>query len=437
MTGPPPVPPAASRPVCLVAVEMGYGHLRPAWALAELLGTEVFEVDRPPLASLSEARRWQRIRGGYEFLSRFSQLPVVGRPLRRLLDSITFIPRLAGGDESHPTAAVRALERLGMKGFGSGLVDHLRRTNSLLLTTFYAPAVLADRARCAPVVCVVTDSDINRIWVPSAGEAAEIHYCVPSERARRRLRAYGVRESFIHFTGFPLPPSLLGGMDLPILRRHVGERLVRLDPCHAFREAAKEELAHFLGPLSTEAEGAPPRLTFAVGGAGAQTELASAFLPSLATPLRNGRLRLTLVAGVRPEVADAFARALAANGLWEGEDGVEILRADSHASYFPSFNALLARTDILWTKPSELTFMGALGLPLVFSRPVGVHERANRRWARERGAALKQGRPEAAWTWLGEWLEDGTLAAAAWSGFMHLPKFGVYKIAEVVSRLAM
>lgn len=76
-------------------------------------------------------------------------------------------------------------------------------------------------------------------------------------------------------------------------------------------------------------------------------------------------------------------------------------------------------------------------VPPAASRPVGVHERANRRWARERGAGLKQGRPEAAWTWLQEWLEDGTLAAAAWSGFMHLPKFGVYKVAELVGRLAV
>jgi hypothetical protein len=31
-----------------------------------------------------------------------------------------------------------------------------------------------------------------------------------------------------------------------------------------------------------------------------------------------------------------------------------------------------------------------------------------------------------------EWLSDGTLAAAAWSGFMRLPKFGTYRVVEEV-----
>ena len=59
-------------------------------------------------------------------------------------------------------------------------------------------------------------------------------------------------------------------------------------------------------------------------------------------------------------------------------------------AYYARFNALLARTDVLWTKPSELTFYAALGLPLVCGAPVGVHERHNRRWVREAGAGVKQ-----------------------------------------------
>ena len=55
-----------------------------------------------------------------------------------------------------------------------------------------------------------------------------------------------------------------------------------------------------------------------------------------------------------------------------------------------------------------------------------------RRWAIENGAALKQRHPDYAGFWLREWLAEGTLAAAAWSGFLRLPKFGVYHILERV-----
>jgi hypothetical protein len=36
---------------------------------------------------------------------------------------------------------------------------------------------------------------------------------------------------------------------------------------------------------------------------------------------------------------------------------------------------------------------------------------------------------------LREWLDDGTLAGAAWSGYQRLPKFGAARIAEVAERL--
>ena len=91
---------------------------------------------------------------------------------------------------------------------------------------------------------------------------------------------------------------------------------------------------------------------------------------------------------------------------------------------------LLAETDVLWTKPSELTFFGALGLPLILSEPVGIHESYNRRWARERGAGLKQRDPRHAGQWLFEWLEEGVLAAAATAGRSNMPAAGARLIAE-------
>ena len=141
---------------------------------------------------------------------------------------------------------------------------------------------------------------------------------------------------------------------------------------------------------------------------------------------------MTLVAGTRPEVADRFREA-AREARLEGSlgQGLEVLLAGGHDEYFSRFEALLSRTDVLWTKPSELTFYAALGLPLVCGPPVGRHEHYNRRWARENGAGLKQRDPRFAAQWIEDWLQDGTLAGAAWSGYMRLPKFGLYRILAV------
>jgi len=419
----------------VVAVDMGYGHLRAAAPLAEALGTEVLQVDRAPIVAPEEERLWRRVRRAYEHVSRLSQLPVVGAPLRWVLDAVTDIPRLHPyRDLSAPTRGVLTLERLVRRNLGQGLLAHLRRTGAPLLTTFYSPAIAADRAGHEPIFCVVTDTDLNRIWVPVEPARTRIRYLVPTRRAARRLRAYGVPEERITFTGFPLPDALVGGPALPILKRNLAARLVRLDPSGEFRRSVPEELAHFLGALPREEEGRPPLLTFAVGGAGAQAGMARHFLPGFRRALEAGLLRIALVAGVRPEVEGRFREEVRRAGMEPLLGGpLEILCAPGFPEYYARFNALLARTDVLWTKPSELTFYGALGLPLVLAPPVGVHERYNRRWARDSGAGLKQRDARFASEWITDWLADGMLAAAAWAGYMRLPKFGLYRILETVA----
>jgi hypothetical protein len=112
---------------------------------------------------------------------------------------------------------------------------------------------------------------------------------------------------------------------------------------------------------------------------------------------------------------------------------VRVVGNEDLDEYFRACNALLAETDILWTKPSEMTFYGALGLPLLLAPPVGAQERYNRRWAVENGAGLEQRDPRFTGEWLAEWLADGTLATAAWSGFRRLPKLGLYRILQAMS----
>jgi hypothetical protein len=426
-------PPSSELPI-IASVEMGYGHLRAAQALADRLGTRVVYVDRPPVAEDDEQRLWKTSRRFYEITSRTSQLPVVGAPMRSVLGSLTSIQHLYPyRDLSAPTLQVRSLDRLIRKGLGRGLAGRLRETGAPLLSTFFSSAISADHHGCERVYCVVTDVDINRVWVPLDPKRSRIVYLAPSHRAVQRLRSYGVDRDRIEMTGFPLPHELLGGLDVPEARRNLAARLVRLDPERAFLSQARDEIHTFLGvDLPASQEGRPPLATFTVGGAGAQAELARSLLRSLRPLLGEGRLRLCLSAGVRQEVADRFAVWIREAGL-EGHPAVSVLCEKDFESYYAAFNELLAETDILWTKPSEMTFYAALGLPLVLSPPVGVHERYNRRWAIENGAGLKQRHPDYAGYWLREWLAEGTLAAAAWSGFLRLPKFGVYHILERVA----
>jgi hypothetical protein len=418
----------------VVAVEMGYGHLRAAYPIARALGVEVLHADEPPLADAREARVWARTRDVYERVSRLSQLPLVGSALRTVLDAATDIPHLHPlRDLSAPNAAVAAVELMLARGVGRGLVDALHGGGAPLVTTFYVPAVAADRAGCRHVYCVVTDTDVNRVWVSAAPRKGHLRYFAPTRRVERRLRAYGVPAERIVSTGFPLPDELVGGAGLETLSRNLAARLVRLDPEGEFRRAYRDELARFLGPLPQEVEGEPPLVVFAVGGAGAQAQLARAFLPRLRSAVLGGRIRLALVAGTRPEVARGFREDVERAGLATAlGGGIEVVEAASFPEYYDRFNALLARADVLWTKPSELTFYAALGLPLVFAWPVGTHERYNRRWALEAGAGLKQGDPRYAADWLSEWLADGTLAGAAWCGFMRLPKHGLQRIVETL-----
>jgi len=288
--------------------------------------------------------------------------------------------------------------------------------------------LLADFHGYDRIYCVVTDSDVNRVWAPIRPQESKIHYLAPSGRVVRRLRAYGVSKDQVELTGFPLPHALLGGSSLGELRKNILPRLVRLDPNGVFRQQFAQEL-DALGPLP-DGDG-PPHVAFAVGGAGAQAEMSAKFLPSLRDLLRSERLRLTLVAGTKREVRDVFELELERAGLGnELGRSVRVLYEPNLDEYFDRFDTLLKHVDILWTKPSELTFYAALGLALVFAPPIGVQEVYNQRWALENGAGLRQRDPRVASEWLGEWLSDGTLAATAWAAHKRLPCRGLYRILE-------
>ncbi len=394
----------------VAAIDMGYGHLRPAAALAEYVGVDVLQMDRPPLGDQRDRAFWDRIRELYEPLTRASQLPGVGGPVRALLNTITAIPSpWPARDLSGPTQGTKWMLRAARDGVGERLANQVRETGAPLLTTFYAAAILAELHGARRLHCLVTDSDVNRVWAPPDANRSEIRYFAPTDRARRRLLSYGVRSSHVEVTGYPLPDALVGAAGEQTKNNYFS-RLARL-----------------------QGKGERPLIVFAVGGAGAQLPLARRIVRGMKRQVQGGALRLALVAGRRPEVARSLRAALRVSGL-EGHPGIELLEDSDVFSYFRRFNELLSRADALWTKPSELTFFAALGLPLIVAPPVGVHEEWNLRWAAERGAALIQHDPDHAGEWLLEWIEDGVLAGAAHAGMTRLPQRGLYEIAERLQR---
>jgi len=411
-------------PPVVAAIDMGYGHLRAAAPLADALGVPMLRMDLPPLGDARDAWFWWRTRAFYEPLTRWSQAGLFGAPLRALLERITAIPE-TDGDLSAPTTGTRWMERAARGGAGRALAEHLRRSGAPLLSTFYAAPILAELHGAERLHCVVTDADVNRVWAPPDPSRSRIRYYVPSEPARRRIASYGVAPERIRLTGFPLPDELVGGRAMTALKANLAARLGRLDPGRALADLAEAEL----GPVPRDES--PALITFAIGGAGAQAALAARLLRALAPSLRAGRIALALVAGRRRDVARALRAAAASEGL-AGHRAVEVLEEPDTLLYLRKFNALLARTDVLWTKPSEMTFFAALGLPVVAAPPVGVHEERNLRWALEHGALLPQDDPDRAGEWLPRWIADGTLARAAWNGYQNLPKLGLYEILDAL-----
>lgn len=413
----------------ITAVEMGYGHMRAAQALADAAGSVVVPADREPYSTSAETASWRRSRSAYEALTRGVEWPLVGPAFRRALESVTEIPSLeSAADLRAPNAAANMLARMAKRGFGAALVDEVRRSGRPLVSTFYAQAIVAAGAGLPDVTLVVTDVDVNRVWAPVDAARTRLRYCVPAPVTARRLERYGVPAEWIEVTGFPLPPALTGGTDLAVARSHLRNRLARLDPRGAFLADSRREVESVVGEIPA-ATGVPPLLTVAVGGAGAQTASARQFVASLAPEVLAGRLRLALVAGVRPEVAAMFRDAVASAGLASlGPESLRIVAAPDLVTYFRAVESLLAETDVLWTKPSEMTFFAALGIPLLLAPPLGVHETRNRAYARQRGAALRAPSGPGAAAQVAAWTLDGTLARAAWRGFTRLPRRGTHRI---------
>jgi hypothetical protein len=412
---------------------MGLGHKRAIRPLDDIAEDGLIVVNSAAVADPDELKVWEQLLSVYERLSRAKRIPLIGNALFGLMDHFQQIrPAYPRVDLSSPTIQTKWTESMVKKGLCEGMIKRINTKPLPLITSYYAAAVAADMAGYGRVYCIICDADINRVWVATDPRKSRIEYLVPCGSVLRRLKQYGVPDERIFMTGFPLPKELLGGPDLDVLKSDLGQRLHYLDPTDRFWPLHRPSVVHFLGEANcVPAAKRKLTLAFAVGGAGAQKEIGAQALASLKPKILSGAMRMNLICGVRPEVRAFFEDAVKQNGL-EGCPDVKIIGGQGDEEYFDSFDASLRETDIIWTKPSEMSFYVGLGIPIIMAPTIGAQETFNRRWLDEIQAGIPQEDPRYAHEWLFELLEQGRFAEAAWSGFLKARKYGTYKIYELI-----
>lgn len=424
----------------VVSVLMGLGHLRAAYPLRASAREGIILYGTRHSTPPREYRIWRRLRKIYYFSSNVGKVPLLGKPLLDLLLAVQRIqPYYPRRDLSRPSLAVRYLGWLvSRKGLCRDLLARMDRLPLPRIHSFYATAVAADHAAAAAQdYLLICDSDFNRVWVPRDPRSGHLKYLAPCTQVRNRLLAYGVAEERIFLTGFPLPKENIGSREgLEILREDLFQRLLRLDPKRKFFSYHQRSVLGWLGKESLpSAASGPMHLTFAIGGAGAQCEMARVILGSLKPAIEAGRMRVTISAGIHQKVYERLLGYVHRLRLVEklNGGGVELVYDPDIYSYLDKFNLVLRTTDVLWTKPSELSFYCALGIPILMAPPIGVHEELNRCWLREIHAGVEAAGPlRFTHEWLFDLLENGRLAEAAWDGFLKARKLGTYKIEDLI-----
>jgi hypothetical protein len=422
----------------IVAADMGYGHQRAAFPLKYLSGGRIINANNYPGIPKEDRRWWHEGREFYEFISRFKAVPLIGDSIFDLYDRLQSIPSFyPHRDLSRPNAQVRQIDYLiRKKKWGKHLIAKLAENPVPLITSFFVPALMADAFHYpGDIYCLATDTDISRAWVSARPNQSAINYLAPSYRVVERLRLYGVPAERIFLTGFPLPLDNLGDEHLGLLHEDIRHRIKNLDTKGLYWKQYQGVFQQYIKPAHLPRQSNHPlTLTFAVGGAGAQRELGAAIMFGLRHKIKQGRIRLVLVAGIHNEVARYFQEAAHKSGLGQSlkEKDIIIISAPDKYAYFNKFDKILRTTDILWTKPSELSFYVALGIPLIMSEPIGSQEKFNRIWVDTIGAGTDQLDPEFVEEWLFDLLDSGWLAEAAMEGFIEAPKYGTFNIEKVI-----
>ncbi len=419
----------------LVSVDMGYGHQRAAYPFFDSCYGDVITANNYQGATKKEVRTWKNDRASYEAISSFKDFPVLGDLVFSAMDYfqriLPFYPRR---DLSRSTIQQKVFFKKVKNGLSKNLIKQLNEKPLPLLTTFFVSVYAAEYYNYkGDIYCVVCDADISRSWAPIDPKKSNTKYLAPNQRVKERLMLYGVKPQNIYVTGFPLPKENVGA-NQEIVREDLIKRLAVLDPNKHYRNKYGKLIDAYLCKVDDIKEADRPfTLSFAVGGAGAQKKLGATLVEGLKDKIKQGKMRINIIAGSRPEVRDFFQKVLVKTSLQDCEN-IRIIYSKSKLEYFKDFNQSLRHTDVLWTKPSELSFYSGLGLPIIMAEPIGSQEHYNRRWLLGIGAGIDSKNPKYVAEWLFDFLESGWLAEAAMQGFLNASKMGTYNIESLLLR---
>ncbi|MEK9194471.1 MAG: hypothetical protein AAB884_01540 [Patescibacteria group bacterium] len=419
----------------VVAVSMGYGHQRTAYPLEHLSPDGRF-INANDYEGIPQRDKhiWESSRRFYEFISNFKRLPVLGSLTFRLFDRfqkiLNFYPKR---NLSEPTLVLKQIYRLIKGGWGKHLIETLKRKPIPLITTFPTPAFMAEFFNYPnDIYCTIADTDIARTWAPLEPNKSRIKYLATTERVVERLQLYGIKKESIFLTGYPLPKENVGLKNKEIAKTDLAHRLLNLDPKRKYYEGHQLLVEKYLGKLPTKSNH-PLTIMFSIGGAGAQKELGFKIMQNLKYQIKTGVMYFYLASGVKRSVRDYFLDEVKALGLERNlGEGLKIISGENTREYFKKFNEALRTTDILWTKPSELSFYCALGLPIVIAPPIGSQEDFNREWLLSLGTGVDQEKPEYIKEWISDYLESGRFAEAAMEGFIEAENLGTHNIEKLL-----
>lgn len=414
----------------LVAADMGYGHQRAIYPLIKYSLEGPINLNDYLEIEEWEKNYWLKSKKAYEKISYFKKVPLFGSLVFKAMD---YFQRI---DKFYPH---RKLEKQSLqqkiffkavkKGVGKKLIEKLNKNPIPFLTSFFVAAYAAEYYQYeGDIYCIVCDADISRAWAPINPKESKIKYLVPNNRGGQRLMMYGVREENIIVTGFPLPLENIGEDDKDLIYNLV-KRLSKLDQKEIINK--KVLLKNFEEYKFEHQSKNTINLTFAVGGAGAQREIGAIIVEKLKSDIENERVKLNLVAGSRLDVYNYFEEILKKIKL-QNHPNIKIIYHPQKMEYFRLFNICLRETDVLWTKPSELSFYAGLGLPIIISDPLGSQEIFNREWLLSIGAGIDSLNPMYVNEWLFDWIEDGRLAKAALNAYLYAGHQGTEKVYKEV-----
>ncbi|MGV8150439.1 MAG: DUF6938 domain-containing protein [Candidatus Woesearchaeota archaeon] len=414
----------------IISVDMGYGHQRAAYPLKDIAFERMITANNDKIISLQEHRLWDQWREFYEFVSRLKHIPIIGKLTFGIYDEFQKIsPFFPFKDLSKPNFSVIRLREILRKGLCSSIVEYTEKKDIPVITTHFIPAMAFNynKNNNKEIYCIVTDTDINRIWVSDNPKKSRITYFSPCRHVTHRLMQYGIKKESIMDTGFPLPKENIGA-NQEIVKKDILSRLANLDPKGIFFQKytglIKEKIYSNFNPKKMLLyKNHPLTLMFTIGGAGAQADIAQKIVESLKYKIKNKELKLIISVGTKIDLKMQFEKRFRHLG-----DYFEIIFALDKKTYFENFNKALRTTDILWTKPSEMSFYTALGIPIIIAPPIGAHELSNKEWLEHIGSGFVQKEPEYVNEWLFYWLEDGRFADAAIQGYIDAPLMGTYNI---------